>query len=165
MLCFIIMSFTFHTFKCCIFVNLIHQPQVTIVVYRYCSNIFPSEGEICPKFGCILLTFTIVLLTLIPVWIIICINHNVWDEITIHSQTSTVAPLDLGKNSQFHSAIYWRCNYLSMLRLKLIHVSNRGTWSKGQMPVWAYPSPSSHVTLGLWVGLFYKTCYTKSDGL
>ena len=29
----------------------------------------------------------------------------------------------------FHTTLYWTCDYLSMLGLKLIHVSERGSWS------------------------------------
>ena len=36
----------------------------------------------------------------------------------------------LGMDKQFHPALFWACNYLSMLGLKLNHVSKRGHWSK-----------------------------------
>ena len=41
-----------------------------------------------------------------------------------HSQTSVV--VGLGMDEQFHLTLYDGCNYISMLRLKLIHVSKRG---------------------------------------
>ena len=37
-------------------------------------------------------------------------------KLRIHFQISTVAPL------KFHPELYWVCDYLSMLGLKLIHV-------------------------------------------
>ena len=42
-------------------------------------------------------------------------------KLLIHSQTSTVQPLNL----VISSPLYWVCNYLSMLWLKLIHVRKR----------------------------------------
>ena len=36
----------------------------------------------------------------------------------------------LGMYKLFHPTLYWACDYLSMLRLKLNHVSKRGHWSK-----------------------------------
>ena len=48
------------------------------------------------------------------------------DEITYHSQTSTAAPLKFGVDELFHPTLYNGCDYLSMLRWKLIHVSKRG---------------------------------------
>ena len=32
----------------------------------------------------------------------------------------------IGMQKYFHPTLYWRCDYLSMLRLKLIHVSKKG---------------------------------------
>ena len=43
-------------------------------------------------------------------------------KLFVHSQTSTVQPL------KFHPTLYWACGYLSMLGLKLIHVSKRGPY-------------------------------------
>ena len=34
----------------------------------------------------------------------------------------------LGMDKSFHPTLYWACDYLSMLRLKLIHVSKRDPW-------------------------------------
>ena len=48
-------------------------------------------------------------------------------KIFIHLQTSTVKPLE-----QFHVTLYWTYDYLSMLRLKLIHFSERGPWYQSQ---------------------------------
>ena len=45
-------------------------------------------------------------------------------KLLIHSQTSTVAPLKLGMDQWFHPTPFWACSYLSMLWLKLIHVSD-----------------------------------------
>ena len=43
-----------------------------------------------------------------------------------HSQTSTVAPLKFGNGKLFHPTHYWTCDYISMLGLKLNHISKRG---------------------------------------
>ena len=56
-------------------------------------------------------------LTLIPAWISNHIRYKVWDEITY--------PF-LNFNGVFHPILYKVCNYLSMLGLKLNHVSKRG---------------------------------------
>ena len=34
----------------------------------------------------------------------------------------------LGMDKSFHPTVYWACNYLSMLRLKLNYASKRGPW-------------------------------------
>ena len=46
-----------------------------------------------------------------------------------HSQTPTIAPLKFGMDKRFLPSHYNGCNYLSMMGLKLIHVSKRGPWS------------------------------------
>ena len=61
---------------------------------------------------------------LLPTWI----NFNsstdkMWNEITYAFPTPTVI---LGMDMQFHPTLYYGCNYLSMLWLKLIHVIKRG---------------------------------------
>ena len=47
-------------------------------------------------------------------------------KLLIHSQTSTVQPLPFGTDKSFHTTLYDRYNYLSVLGFKLIHVSKRG---------------------------------------
>ena len=47
-------------------------------------------------------------------------------KLRIHFQTSTVAPLKFGNVYIFHPKLYWTCNYLSMLVLKLTHVNKKG---------------------------------------
>ena len=68
-------------------------------------------------------------LTLIPAWIS---NHGhckMWGEILIHCQTSMVVPLKFGNGwiNLFHTFDNG-CNHLSMLGLKLNHVSKRDPW-------------------------------------
>ena len=48
-------------------------------------------------------------------------------NLLIHSQTSTVAPSKFGNQG---------CDYLSMLELKLIHVSKTGHWWHSENQVW-----------------------------
>ena len=50
-------------------------------------------------------------------------------KLLIHSQTSTVQPIEFG-NEQFHPTHYNGCNYLSMLWLNLIHLSKIGLRSQ-----------------------------------
>ena len=49
-------------------------------------------------------------------------------KLFIHSQTSSVEPLNFGKDKWFQPTHCNGCNYLSMLGLNLIHVSKRGLW-------------------------------------
>ena len=74
-------------------------------------------------------------LTLIPVWIYNYLHYKVWDELLTHSQTSKVAQLKLGMDKKFHPTHLEVCDYLSMLRFKLNHVSERGPWGSFQYPI------------------------------
>ena len=54
---------------------------------------------------------------------------NVWDEITYPFPNFNGATIEVWDGyKQFHCTIYIGCNYLSMLGLKLIHVSKRSSW-------------------------------------
>ena len=48
-------------------------------------------------------------------------------KLFIHSQTSTVQLWKFG-NWKLHPTLSWACDYVSMLGLKLNHVSKRGYW-------------------------------------
>ena len=41
-----------------------------------------------------------------------------------NSKLQRLRRLSLGMDKQFHPRLFWKCEYLCMLRLKLIHVSN-----------------------------------------
>ena len=60
-------------------------------------------------------------LTLIPAWISMNISNKVWDEIV--PQIQWLHCLSLGMDKWFYPTLHNGCNYLSMLGLKLIHVS------------------------------------------
>ena len=64
---------------------------------------------------------------LIPVWTSYHIFYKVRDENTIHPQTSTVALLKFVNRwiPQMHTALYLACGYLSILGLKINHVTTR----------------------------------------
>ena len=47
-------------------------------------------------------------------------------KLLIQSQTSTMQPWSLGMDTLFHPKLYWECDYLSIIGLKLIHVSKWG---------------------------------------
>ena len=67
-------------------------------------------------------------LTLIPTWISNYTHHKKCGmKWFTHSQTSTVQSLTFG-NGLISSQIYWVFDCLSMLGLKLIHVSESGPW-------------------------------------
>ena len=51
-------------------------------------------------------------------------------KLLIHSQTSTVQPLKFGNGYIISPTLYWACDYLSMLGLKLIHASQRPRQSR-----------------------------------
>ena len=61
-------------------------------------------------------------------WISNYIHYKMWVKLCIHSQT----PKSLVLDWSFHPIPYWTCDYLSMLGLKLIHVSKRSpcVWSE-----------------------------------
>ena len=71
-------------------------------------------------------------LTLISAWKSNPMSSKVWDEITYPFSNFNDLPLKFGNglDKLFHSALYNGCNvsYLSMLGLKLIHVSKKGPW-------------------------------------
>ena len=60
-----------------------------------------------------------------PAWISNHMPRKVWVKLFIHSQTSTVAPLKFGNWKIIPPTLYNGCSSLSMLGLKLIHVSKR----------------------------------------
>ena len=62
-------------------------------------------------------------LTLVPAWISNCFHYKVWDEITYPFLNFNVT-----MDKKFHPTLYRACDYLSMLGLKLNHVSKRGPW-------------------------------------
>ena len=69
-------------------------------------------------------------LTLIPAWISNYIHNKVWDKITYPFPNFDFSTIEVWEwISYFYSTLYWACDYLYMLRLKLIHVSERGHWS------------------------------------
>ena len=63
-------------------------------------------------------------LTLISAWISNYIHYKLWDEITY--PLLNFNGTSLGMNKWFHPTFYWACDYLSMLGLKLNHISKRG---------------------------------------
>ena len=50
------------------------------------------------------------------------------DHVTIEVSEWIFAPLKFGMDKLFQPILYWAREYLSMLRLKLIHVSKRIYW-------------------------------------
>ena len=58
----------------------------------------------------------------------------------------------LGMDKQFHPTLYWACDYLSMLVLKLIRVSKRGPWW------YNHNKTQQNLVHILWDILFYFDC-------
>ena len=58
---------------------------------------------------------------------VIYFHHTLWDE-TIYLFQNITSCTGVGK--WFHWTLYWTCDYLSMMRLKLIHVSKSDPRSK-----------------------------------
>ena len=56
-----------------------------------------------------------------------------------HSQTSGWNRWNVGIDKKFPSALYGRCNYLSMLWLKLIYVSKMSPWLTSNFILWRVP--------------------------
>ena len=59
-------------------------------------------------------------------------------KLLIHSQTSTVAPMNLGRDKWFYPTFCRTCNYSSMLGSEWILVSKKGSWwcISGKMQNW-----------------------------
>ena len=68
-------------------------------------------------------------LTLIPAWISNHTPGKVWWNYLSIPKLQRCNRWTLGMDKQFRHTHYNGCNYLSMLGLKLIHVSKRGYWS------------------------------------
>ena len=66
--------------------------------------------------------------TLIPVRMINHMPRKVWDKFIYPFLNFNGHRWSLGKDELFQSTPYNWCNHLSMLGLKLIHVSERGCW-------------------------------------
>ena len=64
-------------------------------------------------------------LTLNPAWTSNFIHYQVWDEITSPFPNFMVESLKFGNEEVISPTLYWVCDYLSMLRSKTIHVSER----------------------------------------
>ena len=67
-------------------------------------------------------------LNVITAWISNYVHYTVWVKLRIHYQTTRVQLLKFVIGSIFHQRLYWTCDYLSMLGLKLVHVSK---WASG----------------------------------
>ena len=67
--------------------------------------------------------FTITWIKLFPAWISNYIQYKVLYEIIYPFTNLTVAPLGFGNGCIISSILNWTCDFLSMLELKLIHVS------------------------------------------
>ena len=65
-------------------------------------------------------------LTLIPAWISNHMPITLWDEITHPFPNSKSVPLKHGYGWVISPTLYNRCNYLTMLALKLIYVNKKG---------------------------------------
>ena len=64
--------------------------------------------------------------TFIPAWISNYTYYNVWDEITYPFLNFNSATVEVYEWIKSHPTLYCACDYLSMLGLKLNHVSKRG---------------------------------------
>ena len=66
-------------------------------------------------------------LILIPAWISKYVHKKVQDQIAHQFPYSNVCTIEVLKwKIQFYDTLYWACDNLSMLELKLIHVNKRG---------------------------------------
>ena len=61
-----------------------------------------------------------------PAWMRTYSNHKVRNVVIFLFTNSTVQPLKFWNGWVISHTPYWACNYLSMLGLKLIHVTKRG---------------------------------------
>ena len=94
-----------------------------VTLFPYSSTYNPLMGNYIPN---IWGPFYWHGLTLTPAWISSHRFNKVWDEIAFPFRDFNGCSLGMAK--WFHPTHYNGCNYLSMLRLKLIHVCKRGHW-------------------------------------
>ena len=87
--------------------NAIYR-QTALMICMYCLTILI---QVAP------------LLTLISPWIREYIPSNMWNKITYPFINFSGCTFSLGMDKWFHPTLYWACDYLSMLGLKLHHVS------------------------------------------
>ena len=67
--------------------------------------------------------------TLIPAWVHNYIHYKMWDEITNPFPDFNGANVEVWEwDKLFHTTLHCTRDYLSMLGLRLIHVSKRGPW-------------------------------------
>ena len=68
-------------------------------------------------------------LTSVPAWICRHMTSEVWDEITNPFPNFNGCTVEFWEwRGNFKSTLYYGCNYLSMLGLKLNHAAKRGSW-------------------------------------
>ena len=63
---------------------------------------------------------------IIPAWISNYVHYKVWDEIIYQFPNFNGCTVEFGNGWVISSHIYWACDYLCILVLKLNHVSKRG---------------------------------------
>ena len=68
-------------------------------------------------------------INLIPACISNLIYYEIWDEITCPFANSNGTTIEVWEWINNFMALYWTCDYLSMLGLKSIHVSKMGPWT------------------------------------
>ena len=68
----------------------------------------------------------------------------------------------LGRDKYFHPTLYWVCDNLSMLGLKLNHVSKRGPWKTGLN---MFIFHSQHMNHGCWLRNYLGSQGISSHGI
>ena len=91
--------------------------QVACAILYICFLEFDWEWLIIGFVGCCQMCAF-----LIPVWISYHTPNNVWDEITYPFPNFNGYRWILGIAKWFHLTLYYGCNYLFVLILKLIHI-------------------------------------------
>ena len=76
--------------------------------------------------GSLLLTW----FNLIPASISNHTHYNVWDDITYPFLNFNGATVEVYEWISNFITLHWACDYLSMLGLKLMHISKRGHWNQ-----------------------------------
>ena len=79
-------------------------------------------------------------------------------NVLIHCQTSTAQPLKFGNWQVISSHIYNGCDYLSLLGLRLIHVSKRGIRTKCSCSKWFNPFPPLIVCMRCIIQTIFTIC-------
>ena len=99
-----------------------HKRKVILKIMKACWVLYVNPSGV---------PFTKHGLTLIPAWIINHITSKVWHEITYPFPNFNGCTIEVWEWISNFIPPYDGCNYVSTMRLKLIHITEKGPWYRG----------------------------------